>query len=849
MVRSRTVLILSAVLMLLLVPNGTTSAPPSLAVGPRSDSQTFENGSSNLSSSALSPASPLVATAGTLENRGAVGSFPSTFWSINAQTAHYYSIPNDSSLGRLVNSTPIRLIRYGEQSDQCDIANDTFWTAGNNSTLGIKHAHDCAFSIADFKVWCYSITPHCQSIITLPGVINNAAVDAYEAAYIVNTLSFQPTYWAIGNEPDNNASTWSHFNVPWTQWRTYDKWKGNATTQALQYAQDVRNATIAIRAVSGLASAQFIGIEAASSKSTPFFQDVAKLDGTNLSAVAYHSYPDYDGSPSVGPTNLTEYYEPLMQSRNISGSYAAVRADITGQCTLCSTMPIQLGEYNGGPSEVATPFDSNFSGAVFTAASIAQAIDAQVPVFGYFGLQSSSTNFSFEITNSADQVDAAGNLYRSALPYFAGDTIQSVWVRTTLTNVWAAMLTTNASDGARPVSHESFTSLLVVNANVNSSLSLNVSGVLSASMSGRIISWNNTTASPVSRWGSFNTSFTIPSQGILLLNGSLCASCLSVNLSAGSKPAGFGVSGANDMTYVAESGAHAVVAISATGAETSVSVPTCGHPSQLAYSPATTYIYVTCANSSKVVAISTSNAVVQTIAVGSAPGAITYDPANDYILVANYGSDTVSAISGVTVIKTISVGSGPTSLTYDVTNSYVYTTNSQSSNLTVMNATLVKLASPSTAADPIAAVVDSVGDVIVICNSSSSVRVFSGTSSTHTIALPSGSHPSAVAWETDSSLVVITEYSRNTLAVLSTGNWSVFTTISAPAGPNAIVWDSIDGHLYITCFLANSVFEVFVTIGFADLATGHQPVAVTWNPYYDAVGVAEYGSGNVWWSA
>ena len=96
--------------------------------------------------------------------------------------------------------------------------------------------------------------------------------------------------------------------------------------------------------------------------------------------------------------------------------------------------------------------------------------------------------------------------------------------------------------------------------------------------------------------------------------------------------------------------------------------------------------------------------------------------------------------------------------------------------------------------------------------------------------------------------MIITEYSSNAVAVLNSTNWTITSTISAPAGPNAIVWDSTDGKLYVTCFLANSVFELYGLVGFAVLGTGSLPVAASWNPHYDAVGVAAYGSGYVWWA-
>jgi YVTN family beta-propeller protein len=790
----------------------------------------LDNLTSNLSSDLLTPSGSV---AGTLVNRGSLGNASPLFWSIVGNTNASKGFDTDSSVGALVNSTPIRFIRYGENSDSCDVANNTYYYFSNST----PENGSCQYNIPAFKAWCYSLSPHCQSILTLPGEVWNASyIDRYEANYIVNTLGFQPTYWAIGNEPED----WEHYNISWKNWKAND----SSPVSALNYAIVLNKSITSVRSVPGLSAAKFVGIEAAASTSTSFFQEVATVAGKWIAAIAYHSYPDSGGSPD----SLAEYYEPLTSAtHNISGSYGAVRSAISGKCLNCSTMPIQLGEYNGGPSVGGTSYDSNFSGAVFTAASVAQAIDAQVPTMTYFELQSMGSTFGFAMDNKANQIDPAGSLYQSMFPYLNGKTAQNVAVRTTLTSVWAAMLTTSGEDAALPVTHETFTSLLVVNANLTSSLSLSLNGVISSSMSGRIISWNNSTSSPVSRWGSFGVSFTVPSQGILLLNGSLCYNCITAHLGSGSKPGAFAVSWANNMTYVADSGAHLVQAISRYGGQTNVSVPTCGTPSQLAYSPVTTYVFVTCASSNSVVEISPVNTVVKTIPVGSAPGAIAYDPANGDMLVANYGSNNVSVIIAGTDARSISVGSGPSSLTYDSTNSYVYVTNSQSASITVMNSTLVKLGSnPSTPTNPIATVVDTAGDAIVICNSSSEIRVFSGTAATHTISLPSGSHPSAAAMA--AGQVVITEYSSNGAAILNVTNWTAFATISTPAGPNSLAWDSTDGKLYITCFLAGSVFELYGLAGFADVATGSQPVAVAWNPHYDVVSVAAYGSGAVWWA-
>jgi YVTN family beta-propeller protein len=79
------------------------------------------------------------------------------------------------------------------------------------------------------------------------------------------------------------------------------------------------------------------------------------------------------------------------------------------------------------------------------------------------------------------------------------------------------------------------------------------------------------------------------------------------------------------------------------------------------------------------------------ITVGKNPTAVAYDPATAKIFVTNYGSSTVSVISGTTVVKTISIGKDPETILYDAKNTLLYAVNTGSDNVSVINGSTDKL--------------------------------------------------------------------------------------------------------------------------------------------------------------
>jgi len=79
--------------------------------------------------------------------------------------------------------------------------------------------------------------------------------------------------------------------------------------------------------------------------------------------------------------------------------------------------------------------------------------------------------------------------------------------------------------------------------------------------------------------------------------------------------------------------------------------------------------------------------VIATIPVGDRPCALVWNSTNNKVYCANFASDNVSVIDGVTnrVIATIPVGYDPRALVWNSTNNKVYCANVGSGNVTVID--------------------------------------------------------------------------------------------------------------------------------------------------------------------
>jgi PKD repeat protein len=457
------------------------------------------------------PSSAGTAASSTLSMGAGVSTTSPTFWSVVAQSASNTAFETNPGLGRYVNATPFSVFRYSMGTDECNVTANLQY---NNSGVATS---PCFINVPAFKEWCYSRTPRCTSLFDLPGENNNSAEDANIARYVVHTVGFQPTYWSVGNEP----MLWTHYGIAWPNWRTTDR----STPTPIAYAYDVRSAILAVRAVDP--GAQFIGIESDCQCSPTWFQTVAHVDGTLISAIAYHTYPFTARSV---PETVQQLYNPLASSSNITSSYAYVRSTIAGQCSSCATMPIFVTEYNAGPGWSPSNLGGSYANAVFLAASSVQALRANVSMFTTFVLQTMSPSAcGYALLTSNDVPCPPGVLYSELLSHLALGQTHDVSLQTSVPSVWP-VLTENGSEE----------SLLVVNANLTWSVNLSVTSVLPSGVPGTTYLWQRGEAAPVRTSGTVSRFDLIPPQGILLVDASRTLSTLTLsaqgNVTRGTAP-------------------------------------------------------------------------------------------------------------------------------------------------------------------------------------------------------------------------------------------------------------------------------------------------------------------------
>ena len=461
------------------------------------------------------PSTPVTAgaagTSGSLLGPKYAGTTAPSFYSLDVQTDCASCIATNGSTDSFLKNTPFHWVRYGANSEQCNVTSDTEWSESGVAT------HGCAYSVSALKTWCAAQTPHCRSILPLPGENNNSREDANIANYIVNTIGFQPTYWSIGNEPTG----WHHYGIPWAKWRTADA----QTPTPMAYAWDVHAAIAAVLKVDP--AAKFIGIEAACACNSAWFADTVKVNGPNLAAVAVHNYPSAAGKTTV---SLDGFYAALTASGNISHTIAFVRSAITGLCTGCASLPIFVNEYNAGPGWSPSNYGGTYANAEFLAASVAQALEANVTQLTIFNLQTYSTKtYGYSMMNGNGIVGPTGLLFSRLLSHLALGQVFRAPVKTSLGNVWS-VVTQNST--AR--------TLLVVNANATHALALSLLSSFPLGLLGTVITWGPGHPAPTVAAGKVLGSYVVPSQGMLLLTVHplhlLIAPALPTAGSAGSAP-------------------------------------------------------------------------------------------------------------------------------------------------------------------------------------------------------------------------------------------------------------------------------------------------------------------------
>ena len=159
-----------------------------------------------------------------------------------------------------------------------------------------------------------------------------------------------------------------------------------------------------------------------------------------------------------------------------------------------------------------------------------------------------------------------------------------------------------------------------------------------------------------------------------------------------------------------------------------------------------------------------------TIAVGSGPGALVYDPTNNKVYCANRFSDNVTVIDGATnaVITTIVVGSGPEALVYNPTNNKVYCANYDSHNVTVIDGATNAVITTITVGDrPFALVYNPTNNKVYCANYySDNVTVIDGATNAVITTIAVGDEPWAFAWNHTQNRTYVANGASSSISVI-----------------------------------------------------------------------------------
>ncbi|MCI4333323.1 MAG: hypothetical protein L3K01_06345 [Thermoplasmata archaeon] len=417
---------------------------------------------------------------------GAVVAYPpATFWTVGT---HAVKIEN-SSLSAQVNQTPIVTFRYGGGGDS------------TNQTIGVSYSNAGLASppgpgdpqFVQFCEW-----RHCHAVMSVPGEIDDPGAAADTVAYVEQTLGFHPDFWSIGNEPQ----FWVHYHIPWLSWKTTDD--SQVTPQ--EYAVLVHRYVAAMQSVDP--AIRVIGIQSALSGTagSVWMQPLVSMNGPNLSAVAYHSYPATFGSTG---TSVSDFLA-AGTTHGFPSDYRATEATVTTACPKCH-LPVFVDEYNGALQGPFAPYVESYPDVPLVAAAVANGLQLNTSQFSFFDLQATSDLNVFGMLNESGTARPSFYLYSTFFENLSMRVIDST-----------SILGGPAGAAAVVGSNGTTVSLLVANANGSTGLRLNLTGS-GFPMSGGASVWSWGPGEGLPQFstlapGALASTWLIPAEGILLID-------------------------------------------------------------------------------------------------------------------------------------------------------------------------------------------------------------------------------------------------------------------------------------------------------------------------------------------
>ncbi|HEX9695066.1 MAG TPA: YncE family protein [Actinomycetota bacterium] len=243
---------------------------------------------------------------------------------------------------------------------------------------------------------------------------------------------------------------------------------------------------------------------------------------------------------------------------------------------------------------------------------------------------------------------------------------------------------------------------------------------------------------------------------------------------------------------------------------------------------------------------------IESVGVGSAPGAVAHDPLTRRVFVGNTGSGTVSTIDERTlrVVATTSVGPAPHGLVVDPLRGRVYVAVGETNRVAILNSRTGAVAQApivipqctgptgawGMAHNPVTNI------LYVACYSANVLVSLNASSGTLIRAVGTGGGPLGLAVDPVTNRVWLGMIGEQSIRVLDGATLATTGSVPTPAGVWGLAFDSIRGRVFAANFLTGTITVIRGTSVLSVYGGFSGPEWISFDPVSNMVWVPEFTS-------
>ena len=215
-------------------------------------------------------------------------------------------------------------------------------------------------------------------------------------------------------------------------------------------------------------------------------------------------------------------------------------------------------------------------------------------------------------------------------------------------------------------------------------------------------------------------------------------------------------------------------------------------PTGIAFDPYNNYVYVANFGSSTISVVNQSNVVIKNMSVQTNPEGVAFDPYNNYMYVANFRSDSVSVVNqSNVVIMNISVQYHPTGVAFDPYNNYMYVANSGNDTVSVVNQSNVVIKNITVQSEPYGIAFDPYNNYMYVANSGNDTVSVINQSNIVIKNITVQSYPEGIAFDPYNNYMYVTNFLNGTVSILSsTHDIAFYNVLFTEKGlPTGTTWN------------------------------------------------------------